>query len=372
MDFLVKSAEADSAPAVVQDLRKQYEGVPVSQLLYFVSPAYDLAQVAEGMKNAFPGVVTFGCTTCKCMLTRTAGNRSVSTMAFGPGAFERFAVAVAEDIAGDPTSMAKALERIQEQLGENIANLDYRDWFGMILFDGRAPNIESFISSAGNRTDITFVGGYASDFMAFKDIAVFLDGQVRQGCAVVVVVKPRGKFALLKTQSVAPTGKTFVVTDSDEPAKVVRTLDGLPAVRVYAAALGMTEADLSGSIFRHNPFAIVAEGEPFIRAIDGSTPDGGLLISSAIKEGMTVRLLKSTNLVDETARALDEKRKELGGVIKASINFDCVLRVTMLDEGNQHDAYDELFKGVQSVGFATFGEVYVGLMAETAVLALFG
>ena len=372
MDFLAKFAEADTASDAARKLKEECTGFPVRQLLYFASPAFGAEETAKAVKDAFPGAVTLGCTCYDCMQALNGSNRAIAAMAFGPEAFSRFAVTVAENIEQDPLAMEKALLRLQDEIGETIADLDYRSWFGMVIFDGRASNTESFVASAGNRTDITFVGGYASDFLTFKDIAVYRDDTAHRGAALVAIAKPKGKFALLKTQSAAIGARTFMVTGSDEKKKILKTLDGRPAMDVYAEALGMKPADIDAAVFRNNPFGVMAVGEPFIRAISVATGDGGLRLFCSLKEGVPVTLLKTTDIIEETARALEEKRRQLGGSIKAAVVFDCVLRNIEIHEENKFESYAGLFNGIQSIAFSTFGEAYIGLVTQTAVMILFG
>ena len=370
MDFLSKFSNAPDVEAAVADLVRQYEGFSVSSLLYFASTDYDGVKVGALMRDAFPGVQTFGCTSNGEFTSLGLRQGGISTMAFSAGAGETAVAALAENIAGDPAALEKAFSTLEEKLGSKLMDLDFREHFGIILFDGRVPRMDKFIDRVGNLSDIIFIGGYASDDFSFSKIGVFMDGARHEGAAVLIVVRPGGRFKLLKTQSACPTGDSFIVTDADEDAKVIHTLDHRPALDVYAEALGLKRSELTPDVFLHNPFGIMAAGQPFVRTVSHGLDDGGMCLFFAAKAGMRLGLMKPADIVETTIDDLEAVRREFGS-IRALLNFDCAHRALILSQAGKDARYSSLFAGIETSGFSTFGEAYIGQVNQTAVMAIF-
>ncbi len=89
----------------------------------------------------------------------------------------------------------------------------------------------------------------------------------------------------------------------------------------------------------------------------------------AIKEGMELSLLQSTDIIADTRRALDAARTK-SGEISAIINFNCILRTLELRQNGLTEQYGNIFAGVPTIGFSTYGEQYIGHLNQTATMLL--
>jgi len=89
-----------------------------------------------------------------------------------------------------------------------------------------------------------------------------------------------------------------------------------------------------------------------------------------VKEGTSLSILDSTNIVEETKKALADKVTEMNGV-SAIINFHCILRTLELEKENQTETYSKLFSDIPTIGFSTYGEQYIGHMNQTSTILLF-
>ncbi len=371
MYFLSKTVQAADAETAVELLREGYAGFPVHTLVYFASSSYDGRTVAGAIRDAFPEALTIGCSSHAELSAGKIHYGSIAAMAFGPGALEIAAAAAAVNLSHDPEAVDKAVLELEGKLGSKLIDLDYRRHFGITLFDGSSPNIEKAMERIGALTDITFVGGYASDDFSMGKIRQYLNGRAHADTAVLAVLKPRGPFALLKTQSATPLGIRFVATRVDEATRTILELDGRPAAAAYAEGLGIPPSSVTGDLFLLYPLGLMAAGEPFIRAGRLIRPDGGLQLFCSVKEGQRLELMRTGDIVASTARALEEKRRQLGR-IAAILDFDCAHRVMTLEAAHQTEAYGALFSGIETAGFATFGEAYIANVNQTSVMALFG
>jgi len=89
-----------------------------------------------------------------------------------------------------------------------------------------------------------------------------------------------------------------------------------------------------------------------------------------VMEGMELSLLESTDIIGDTKQAIDQARQELGG-LSALINFNCILRTLELKQKDLTRQYGELFSGIQTIGFSTYGEQYIGHINQTATMLAF-
>jgi len=119
----------------------------------------------------------------------------------------------------------------------------------------------------------------------------------------------------------------------------------------------------------HNPVGLVFEGEPFVRSPQQVKGDK-LAFYCSVKEGMELSLLESTDIIASTKKALENTRKEPGG-ISGIINFNCILRTLELNQKELAEAYGNLFAAEPTVGFSTYGEQYIGHINQTATMLVF-
>lgn len=370
MNFLAKYTTEKDVRSAIEDLKNQYSGFPVKLLIYFASTSYDSAYISAIMPEAFPGALVFGCSSYAEIVNAGIHHNSIAAMAFSEDAFEAAAVTVAKNISSDPWSLEKAFARLEKQLDARVMDLNYKEYFGLTLFDGGSAGIENFLERIGNISDITFIGGYASDNFTFTDVKVYYEGQTHSDAAVLAILKPRRGFSLLKTQSAVPTEHSFLVTSADEANKIIHTLDNRPAVEVYAEAMGMKVEDLTPEVFLYHPFGLMVEDQPFIRTIRQKLDNGCVQLFCAVKDGLRLRLMKPSDIVERTAKDLAVARQGLAG-IRAILDFDCAHRALMLAESKNYPKYAQLFDGIETAGFSTYGETYIGFINQTSVMALF-
>jgi len=89
-----------------------------------------------------------------------------------------------------------------------------------------------------------------------------------------------------------------------------------------------------------------------------------------LKEGVELSILKSEDIVRDTKKVLEEKKKEIGK-FSALINFNCILRTLELENKKQTEAYGKLFTDIPAIGFSTYGEQYIGHINQTATMLVF-
>jgi hypothetical protein len=330
--------------------------------------------------------------------------RSVTAMAFSANVFERVEIVGASGIEKDPARTVDDLfVELGRLLGSDMRSLDSRQYAGLVFFDGLSNAGAKLMDRVGELSDIVFIGGYAGDDRSFVRTVVYNDGEALENGVVFAVMKPRGEFRLIKTQSIIPTDKSLVATKVDPEARIIWEFDGRPAAQVYAEAMGIETAGRSADKFDHDagrsasqaymgspqvdleseagksfserfinwPLAIMIDGEPFVRSAVTVVQGGGLRMYLPPIEGMRYRITRTADIAEETGRAIDEIRRELGG-ISAIVGVSCLLREIQVMNDDRAREFSAVFKDFPYVGLSSYGEVYVTPVNQTAVMLVFG
>ncbi|UQA55837.1 FIST signal transduction protein [Polyangium aurulentum] len=335
-------------------------------VLYFAGGARDHAALAFAMRLAFPGALVVGCSTAGEIEGGAMLQGSVVAIGLGDDVVRDAHAAVLKDLSTRP-DLRDAVEPLEAHFGRPLAKLDPARYCGVLLVDGLSGAEERVIDRLGDLTDVVIVGGSAGDDLAFQRTFVAAEGEVHSDAAVLLVIEPAAGFRVLKTQSFRPLGRTLRVTRADEETRTVHAFDGRPAAVAYAEAIGTTASDLPAHFMRH-PLGLMVGEEPFVRSpqqIKGES----VVFYCNVREGMELMVLEATDVVEDTRKALEAARTELGG-LSALIDFDCVLRALEIDSTGKREAYGGLFAGLAAAGFHTYGELFLGHVNQTSTMLL--
>jgi len=350
--------------AAVADISQQLKGCEPVMVLFFASPAYRPEQIAAAMAGAFPSAVTFGCSTAGEIVSGRMLTHSLVAMAFGSEAVKGVKVEVLTDLDKPGYD---AFASFESHFGVSMAEMDPDRYVGLLLIDGLSRKEEFIVDRIGDLTNVNFIGGSAGDDLRFSATHVYANGASYSGAAVVALLEPAVPFSFVKTQSFVPLPRTLTVTRANEAQREVVEFNHKPAAVAYAEALGVTVEE-AGGYFLSNPVGLLFEGEPYVRSPQ-QIKDGAMVFYCAVKEGMELSLLQSTDIIADTARALEEAKTEFGEA-SAVINFNCILRTLELREKGLTEQYGNLFSTVQTIGFSTYGEQFIGHLNQTATMLL--
>ncbi len=348
-----------------RELQQQLREARSRLLLYFATVARDPASLAPAMEKAFAPATVIGCSTAGEIISGRMLTGSVVAMSLGPDEVRDVGVEVLTGLRGGGNFVPAAFESFATRFGVPMRKLDPSKYVGLVLVDGLSGAEERIMDALGSGTDVLFVGGSAGDDLAFKTTWVFAGGRALTDAAILAVIRVERGFSILKTQSFATTGKRLTATRVDEGHRLVLEFDGQPAVRAYAAALGVAPEALPAQFASH-PLGLMAGDEPFVRSPQQLVGEG-VKFFCAIGEGTEMEILRSTGIVEETRQALDRKRRMLGG-ISGVVNFNCILRTLELQRKGEDGAYGELFADFPTIGFSTYGEEYLGHVNQTATM----
>ncbi|WP_235855536.1 FIST signal transduction protein [Methanofollis fontis] len=335
-------------------------------VVFFSSSVFDPASISAGMNQGFAGARVFGCTTAGEIISGKMLKNSLVAMALDAETVEDIDLQVVEDLK-DPNSVYAAFTRFKDHFGVSMKDLDFQKYVGMILIDGLSGAEERTMEKIGDLTDVTFIGGSAGDDLQFSSTHVFADGKTYTNAAVLAVIRPSKGFGIIKTQSFVTLDNVLTPTKVDEANREILEFDGMPASRAYAEALGTTVEDAVNHFMRH-PVGLVAGEEIYVRSPQ-QIQDGKIRFYCNVNEGMELSLLESTDIIEDTASALDGNVSSMEGV-SALINFNCILRTLELEANGATDDYGRLFAEIPTIGFSTYGEEYIGHINQTATMLL--
>ena len=367
MNIVSAFSSKESVELVVQDLQEQFRSVDAKLVIYYASSLHAPEAISQKMQEAFPTAAVFGCSTAGEIASGKMLKNSVTAMAFNGEAISEVEVAVVENVQGEG-GVEQAFGAFEKRFGVPMLDLNPRRYVGIVLVDGLSGAEEKLIDKIGDLTDVTFIGGSAGDDLKFTATHVYANGKSYSNAAVLALLKPATEFSFIKTQSFNALCKNLVVTKACEASRQVLEFNNKPAVAAYAEALGVPVEEAAGK-FMHNPVGLVIDGEPYVRSPQQVKGDS-MLFYCGVVEGMELSVLESTDIIDDTRKALAEAKAKLGS-ISGLINFNCILRTLELEQKQATEAYGELFADFPTIGFSTYGEQYIGHINQTATMLVF-
>lgn len=354
-------SNATEAQAAVDELRTQLAQPGMALVIFFCAPAYDLDQLAAAINRAFPGVLVVGCTTAGEIGPGGYLNGSLSGMSFSSAAFSAVAGLLEHlqtfEIAAGREFAEHQLCRLEAALPAGGAGSS----FGFLMIDGLSMREEPVtVALQDGLGGIHLIGGSAGDDLRFERTWVFHGGRFHTDCAVLVLLNTCLPFRVLRTQHFVADGERLVVTEVDAGRRVVKEINGLPAVEEYARLVGVSPEQLSPEHFASWPVVVMIDGTDYVRSIQHANPDGSLTFYCAIDEGVVLRVAHGEELLrklEESLGALSEQLGELEGMLVC----DCILRNLEITRSGLKTAVGELFRRHNAVGFSTYGEQFDGV-----------
>jgi hypothetical protein len=363
-NFKIAQSDMNDTAEAVKNIREQLSDIDACMVLYFASPSYPVAIISKEMADAFPGIHTVGCTASGEMITGKMGQDSIVAMAWPKASLKFLKIEVLEDIQNNMNVVAKAFQSFEESLGKPMSQLDPAQYAGMIMIDGLSGCEEKLNDQLGNLTNVPFVGGSASDNFIFQNTWLFVDGKAYTNAAILLLMEPANGYAILKTQSFTTTSKKLTPTQVDEKRRMVIRFDGKPATEAFAGVLGISVDELKNTLVEYPLGLVFDEHNFFVRSpmkIEGTS----IIFYCSVKEGLELTVLRSDDIVTATRTDLQKC-----GKLQAIVDFNCCLRTSELSRNNQLKEYSEIFGIVPAIGFATYGESYIGHINQTSTMLL--
>jgi len=365
----IKSVYSDKSTVeeAVKDIKLQLKTINPRVVIFFSSSCFDKEKVSHLMKENFKSSDIFGCTTSGEIVSGKMLKNSIVAMALSSDIIEDIKVEVVGNL-NDKNEVKKVFAKFENYYGESISKADYSKYLGIVLFDGLSGKEEAIMDIIGDLSYHLFIGGSAGDDLKFEKTYVFANGKTYSNTALLVLLKPKATFDIIKTQSFKVLDKKLVATKVNVKNREIIEFNNIPAIKAYAQAIGVLE-ETATNYFMSNPVGLIINGDIFVRSPQ-QTKGNSIIFYCNILEGMEVSLLESTNIVEDTKNAINAKITELGG-LSGIINFHCILRTLELEQQNQTKEYGKIFSDIPTIGFSTYGEEYLGHINQTSTMLVF-
>ena len=372
-NILIAYSTKNSISEIIEDLKDQFYGLDSQMLLYFASSNTDQEKLAGEIGRAFPENIIFGCSTAGEIISGKMLKNSVVAMGFFNNIIKKASVEIIEHIKDtsreDIEEKVKiAFKNFENHFGVSLQDMDFRKYAGIILIDGLSCSEERLMDVIGDLTNVIFVGASAGDDIKFKETYVYANGHCYTNGAVIAIFEPDTQFDIIKTQSFCTTGKKLIANKVEEKTRTVIEFNNKPALQAYAEALEVS-AELANNYFMTNPIGLMIKDEPYVRS-PKEIKDESIVFLSNLLEGMELDLLKSTEIIKDTRKAVFDKVNEMGAV-SGIINFHCILRTLELEQKGIEEDYGKIFLNIPTIGFSTYGEEYLGHINQTSTMLVF-
>lgn len=366
------SQQRDSA-AAARELIEQLNGFEPAALVFFAAHSHDGGAISRWLKERFIRAQIIGCTTAGEFSERGMHSGGVTALALDDSKIARCSARIVRYGSRTEDAIVRAVGEMSADLKiPNIRTADPERYVGIVLFDGLSGREEEANEVLGDLAPmLSFVGGSAADDLEFLNTRVFCNGEEAANGAALLLIEAAVPFSIGKSCSYAPTEKSFRITSADSMNRIVYALSGRPVLEIYAEAVGTTPDKLDSSVFMEHPLGLMIDDEAWIRSPQRALPDGGLKFYCRIAEGMEVRLMHTTDIVEDARRAVVRARKELGVPVAGGLAFNGVLRRLELDAKNLRGDFLRVFDGLQVSGFHTYGESWLGHINQTMTAVWF-
>lgn len=362
----IASIKNNNIESAADELNQQLNPKSSDLVMYFASSSYDSNNLASAMNNAFD-CETVGCTTSGELISGKMLDDSIVAMCLDNEVVEDYCVQVIENLSvGLNSKIDESFLAFEKHFKQSISDIDPNDYVGLILTDGLSNKEETINDLIGNKSNLIFVGGSAGDDLKFKKTLLYHNDNAYTHASILVLLKPKNGYDILKTQSFNSIGKQLTVTKTIEEERRVVEFNNKPAAEAYAEVLQCDKDALGDKLFQ-NPLGMMYNKENIFVRSPRVVEKEDVLFYCSIKEGQELEVLESTDIVSETKSALDETSSK-NGTPSAIINFNCILRKLELESKEQGEAYGNLFRDVPTIGFHTYGESYIGHINQTATM----
>lgn len=340
--------------------RELYDAIfdPAAELMvFYASAVYDLEALGAALHALFGDAPLIGCT--------TAGE--ITPIGYLDGAMT--GVSLAGDLAA-VTVRLDGLRELQLSSGDLLAKqaiqalrmrgaaVNGRNCFGFLVADGLSMQEEGLIASIYRHLgDISLFGGSAGDGTRFGRTAVYHGGRFASDAALFTLVSTQYPFLVFKTQHFVESSDKMVITGADPSRRIVTEINGEPAGREYARAVGLEVDKLTPLIFATYPVVVRIGGATWVRSIQKVNDDESLTFFCAIDEGVVLTVARGVDMLENLEESFAEVRRLIGEPT-VILGCDCILRNLEAEQRGIKERVGEIMAANQVIGFATYGEQF--------------
>lgn len=357
---IAQSCAVDPHDAV-REFHASVQAPDTALVLFFCSSDYDLAAIAAEMRRLFGGVQVVGCTTAGEIGPAGYLDHSLAGASFRAGSFQAVTGHL-NDLRHFDAAKGYAFSQSLLQRLETVApQARPENSFAFLMIDGLSVREEEVAHVCQDALGkLPLVGGSAGDGMKFAKAQVYFDGQFHSDAAVLALVSTALPFQVFMDEHFTVTDERAVVTEADAARRIVREINGRPALQEYARLIGVDPSQVGTEHFAAFPVVVRIGGTDYVRSIQRAHRDGSLTFYCAIEKGMVLRLGRSGDLEQHVAQTFGRLSENLGP-LQGVIACDCIFRNLEMSRCGVKQRVGKIFSTHHAVGFSTYGEQYLGV-----------
>ncbi len=367
------STEAPNESSAAEDIAAAIAGTDGITVL-FATTEYDLGRLGKALARR--GIRrTLGAATGCAIGVDGFLDRGVAGFHLPSSRFEAIDVAI-ENVGEFGLPDARKLgAALRERLRRRDAP-DRQAAFGFVLVDAEARCEERLIAAIGTEfAGLPLVGGSAGDLF-FKPLGQPLGAtrllhrnRAMRNAAVLCLVCCDSTVRALSHNHYRPGRRKVVITDADHERRLVREINGRPALQEYAAVCGLKKLPTSGEHFASHPLMIRIGGQYFARGVQRADVDGSIEFACAIESGVVATVATPEDMVARLREMFADLVADIGAP-ELVIGFECAARTAYMRQAGLTVAVADLFRDHRVNGFATLGEQFNTVHVNNSFTAL--
>ena len=264
---------------------------------------------------------------------------------------------------------------LRERLGQPGA-ADRPASFGFVLVDAEARCEERLIAALGTEfAGLPLVGGSAGDLFFNPtghppgSTRLLHNGRALRNAAIFCVVCSETPVLAISHSHYQPGTRKIVITEADHERRLVREINGWPALGEYAAACGYRRTPTQSAAFSLYPLMIRIGGQYFARGVQRVYGDGSIEFACAIESGVVATIASPGDLVERLRDMFSDLVNTIGRP-ELVIGFECAARTAYMQQKGLTESVAQLFKQHCVTGFATLGEQFNTVHVNNSFTAL--
>jgi hypothetical protein len=357
--LLIRKGASQSTDEVtaVRELAAAIKQPDMALGIFYCSSAYDLVKLEAALAAEFGDAPLIGCTTAGEISPFGYFNGTLAGVSIGSNGLRAESIAI--DLSPFQISEGEAsADKLLAKLAASGRTPTTTNTFGFLLVDGLSMQEEIVVSCIHSRLHgIQLIGGSAGDDVKFGATHIYHGGKFHRNIALMTLVQTDFPFYVFRTQHFVESDCKMVVTGADPANRIVHEINGEPAGREFARAVGLEVAELTPLIFAAHPVVVKIGGDYFVRSIQKVNPDGSLTFFCAIDEGLVLTVARGVDMIESLDAAFTDVRARVG-VPQLVLGCDCILRRLELEQRNIKEAAGKIMADNNVVGFATYGEQF--------------
>jgi hypothetical protein len=364
---------SEAATELVEQLERALGGAPKLAIV-FATSSYDHPALAKALRERLPNTRLIGASSAG-EIDHEGVHHGTVLLAGLRGDFE-VGVGLGRELSLDAFEAgASAMASARKQLGVSEGELDDKRYFGVVIDDGlRFKKEELLMGMLEHNPRLSLVGGGATTMSMAPPAYVHVDGEVVTDAVLVALVRTDAPWAVMRSHSYEPAGRKLRITKVDDSCTRALEIDGHPAAQYYADLLGVSIDELEFGQpkgFSNTSTGIQVGNEIFLRSPWKALPDGSILFTNLLDEGVEFEMMRSLDIIDSTRGFFERELPARIAKPTATLLFQCSGRAWVAAAQGKSEALSEVFRlAPNPAGLEVAFEIYRGFAINTTLTVL--